>query len=182
MTNSSRPLACMLVLALCGPCMAADKPFVTVNGTPVSQTTAAMYMDKGRANGMSDPAALEAQVREQVIQRELLFQAARKAGFDRRPDVASEAEAARRKVLAEADAVRQTIVIQRYAQFYVETHPVSDKELRVLYDRMRAAAPLDKRVVKAPAFEDMKPMLRKQAEDQVLQTLTGELRASARIR
>ena len=262
---------CLLAIGLSSPCMAADKPFVTVNGTAVSQATAAMYMDKGQANGMTDPAALKSQVREQIIQRELLFQAAHKAGYDKRPEVAAEAEAARRKVLVEADAVRQTIIIRRYAQYYVEQHPVSDEDLKAMYDQMKSAGtgleykahhvlvrnqaeadaiarklkggarfeelarnstdptarlnggdlgwittgrfdkpvsdalirlkkgdytdtPIktdegyhvialdDTRALKVPALEDMKPMLRKQAQDQILLKLTGDLRTSASIR
>ena len=261
----------LLAIGLSGPCMAADKPFVTVNGTAVSQATAAMYMDKGQANGAPDPAALKAEVREQIIRRELLFQAAHKAEFDKRPEIAAEAEAARRKMLVEADAVKQTIIIRRYAQYYVEQHPVSDASLKAMYDKMKAAGtgleykahhvllrnqaeadafvqkleggagfeelarsssdptsrlnggdigwitpgrfdkpvgdalarlkkggytvtPIkagagyhvialdDTRALKIPALEDMKPMLRKQAQDQILVNLTGALRASASIR
>lgn len=139
MKPAVRILIATLAAAACSSANAGDKAFMTINGTPISQTTASMYADHLRANGMSDPAMLQSQVREEITRRELLLEAAHKAGFDRKPDVVAEADTAYRKALAEAEATRQTIIIRRYVEDFLAAHPADDAQLRATYDRMRAA-------------------------------------------
>ena len=49
--------------------IAAEKPFVTVNGVGISQATADMFMQQGKANGMPDAPEMKAKVREELIRR-----------------------------------------------------------------------------------------------------------------
>ncbi|MDR3412183.1 MAG: hypothetical protein P4L87_14765, partial [Formivibrio sp.] len=53
--------------------IAAEKPFVTVNGTAVSQATADMFLAQGKANGMPDSPEMKNNLREELIRRELMF-------------------------------------------------------------------------------------------------------------
>ena len=129
----------VLVAGISRHSIAADKPYITINGTAISQTTAQMYRDRARANGVTDPEALQAQVHNEIIRRELFFQAAHKSGFDAKPDVAAEADTAYRKAIAEADAIRQAVIIRRYVEDYIAHHPVNDAQLRAIYERMRNA-------------------------------------------
>lgn len=128
-----------LAATVCSTAFADEKAFMTINGTPISQATAAMYADHLRANGVTDPGTLQTQVREEIVRRETLAEAAHKAGIDKKPAVAAEADAAYRKALAEADALKQTIIIRRYVEDFLTTHPVDDTQLRAVYNRMRSA-------------------------------------------
>lgn len=118
--------------------MAADTPFVTVNGAIVSKADADAYMAQAKSQGVADSPALRTEIREEVIRRELMFQKAQKAGFDRRPEVAAQAEEAKRTIIAQAEAARQVVIIRAYVQDYIKTHPVTDRDLKPMYEAMRA--------------------------------------------
>jgi len=117
--------------------IAADRPFVTVNGAIVSQADADAYMSQAKSQGIPDTPELKNHVREEVIRRELMFQKAQKAGFDRKPDVAAQAEEARQRIVAQAEAARQVVIIRAYVQDFIKTHPISDGDLKLLYETMR---------------------------------------------
>lgn len=117
--------------------MASDRPFVTVNGAAVSQADADVYIARAQSEGAADTQELRSHVREEVIRRELMFQKAQQAGFDRKPDVAAQAEEARQKIIAQADAARQVVIIRAYVQDFIKTHPIGDSALKSLYDAMR---------------------------------------------
>ena len=118
--------------------IAAEKPFVTVNGVGISQATADMFMQQGKANGMPDAPEMKAKVREELIRRELMFQSAKGAGFDKKPDVASKVDAASKSLLAQLEATKQTIVVRAYLDDYFKRHPVTDAQLKAVYDANRA--------------------------------------------
>lgn len=118
--------------------VAADKPFVTVNGVAVSQATAEIFMANGKAQGMSDTPELKRNIREELIRRELMLQEAKKSGIDKRPEVATEAEAEKQKMIVQAEAVKQTIIIRAYVRDFVSKNPVTDEQLKATYDAYRA--------------------------------------------
>ncbi|MDR5832372.1 peptidylprolyl isomerase [Caballeronia sp. LP006] len=140
MKPAARILIATLAAAACSGANAGDEAFMTINGVPISQTTASMYADHLRASGISDVRAIQSQIREVITRRELLFEAAHQSGFDMKPDVIAEANTAYRKALAEAEATRQTIIVRRYVENFLDTHPATDANLRAIYDRMHAAA------------------------------------------
>ena len=107
--------------------MAAGKAFVTVNGTAVSQSIADVFISEQKAKGAPDSAELKNAVREELIRRELLVQEAKKAGMDKKPDVITQAEAA-----------RQAIYVRAYIQDYVSKHPISDDQLKADYEKIKA--------------------------------------------
>jgi peptidyl-prolyl cis-trans isomerase C len=108
------------------PSAAAAKAFVKVNGVTVPQTFADAMISEQKAKGAQDTPELRDAVREQLIRRELLMQEAKKVGIDKKPEVAAQAEAA-----------RQSVLIQTYVQQYVEQHPVTDAQLRASYERIK---------------------------------------------
>jgi peptidyl-prolyl cis-trans isomerase C len=118
--------------------IAADRPFVTVNGAIVSQADADAYISQAKSQGMPDTPELRNHVREEVIRRELMFQKAQKAGFDKKPDVAAQAEDARQKLIAQAEAARELVIIRAYVQDFIKTHPIGDSELKSMYEAMKA--------------------------------------------
>lgn len=107
--------------------VAADKAFVKVNGVSVSQNIADAFMAEQKAKGAPDSAELRNAVREELIRRELLVQEAKKAGIDKKPDVAAQAEAA-----------KQAVLIRSYVQQYVQKNPIKDEQLKAEYDKIKA--------------------------------------------
>ena len=118
--------------------MSAEKPFVTVNGAAVSQATADMFMAQGRSRGMPDTPEMKNQLRDELIRRELMYQEARKAGFDKKPEIAAQAEAERQRIMAQAEATRQTIIVRAFVDDFIKNHPVTDDQLKAEYDAMKA--------------------------------------------
>lgn len=118
--------------------VAADRAFVTVNGVAIKQDVADIFIAQAVATGQPDDAQLQQNVREELVRRELMYQAATRAGVDKRPDVAAQVDAATRHWMAQADAARHAIVARAYAEDYLKQHPVTDAQLRKTYDAYRA--------------------------------------------
>jgi peptidyl-prolyl cis-trans isomerase C len=108
------------------PAAAASKTLVKVNGVAVPQTLADAFINEQKAKGAQDTADLRNAVREELIRRELLVQEAKKAGIDKKADVAAQAEAA-----------KQGVLIRTYVQQYVEQHPITDAQLRANYEKLK---------------------------------------------
>lgn len=138
-----KPICAFCISLLACACLpavaqAGEAPFVTVDGTPVSQATAEMYADMNKANGVPDSPESRARLREDLIDRTLMFEAASKAGFDKKPEVLREADALQRKILAQAEATRQTLVVRAWLQDTLQKHPITEADLRKTYDAYRA--------------------------------------------
>ena len=107
--------------------LAAGNTFVTVNGAAVSQSLADVFIAEQKAQGAPDSPELKNAVREELIRRELLLQEAKKAGIDKKADVA-----------AQAEAMRQSIVIRAFVQNFAQKNPISDAQLKSQYDAIKA--------------------------------------------
>lgn len=128
MNTLSKLAAALLASALLSsPLLAADKPFVKVNGAAVSQSFADAFIAEQKAKGAADSPELQNAVREELIRREILFQEAKKAGLDKKPDIAAQAEAA-----------KQAILIRSYVQDYIKKHPIAEAQLRADYEKVKA--------------------------------------------
>lgn len=107
--------------------LAAGNTFVTVNGSAVSQNLADIFIAEQKAQGAPDSPEMKNAVREELIRRELLLQEAKKAGIDKKADIA-----------AQAEAMRQSVIIRAYVQSYTQKNPVSDAQLKSQYDAIKA--------------------------------------------
>ncbi len=107
--------------------LAADKPFVKVNGATVSQNLADAFIAEQKSKGAPDSPELRSAVREELIRRELLLQEAKKSGLDKKPDIAAQAEAA-----------KQAILIRSYVQEYIKKNEIQDAQLRAEYEKIKA--------------------------------------------
>ena len=107
--------------------IAAGNAFVTVNGVAVSQALADVFIAEQKAQGAPDTPELKNAVREELVRRELLIQEAKKAGIDKKPDVA-----------AQADAARQAFFVRAYIQEFIKKNPTSDDQLKAEYDKIKA--------------------------------------------
>lgn len=106
--------------------LAAD-PVATVNGKAIPQAYAEAVMNEQKAKGAPDSQELRDAVRERLVRMEVLFQAAKKKGIDKKPEVQTQLDLAREAMLANA-----------YVRDYVASNPVSDAEVRKTYDDMKA--------------------------------------------
>lgn len=126
---SSNTLATTLVTAAlvsAMPAFAAGN-VAMVNGTAIPQSLSDALVSEKVAQGAQDNAQLRQAVREELIDRELIVQAAKKAGLDKQPDVQT--------AIRLAD---QGVLIRAYQITYAQKHVPSDAQLKQLYDQTMA--------------------------------------------
>ncbi|WP_024902987.1 peptidylprolyl isomerase [Robbsia andropogonis] len=98
-----------------------------VNGTAIpSARVDAMIQTLPEGSQSASPQLREI-IRDELINREVLMQAATKDGLTKDPVVQQQMAIA-----------AQTVVIRAYLEKYVATHPASDAELHALYDSIAA--------------------------------------------
>lgn len=105
---------------------AAD-PVATVNGTAIPAARATVMLDEQKAQGAQDSPELNEAIREELIRREVLAQAAAKAGLDKRKDIQTQ-----------MDLARQAILIRAYLQDFVKNNPVTDADVAKEYESIKA--------------------------------------------
>lgn len=106
---------------------AGGAPFVTVNGMAISQSVADTFIQEQAAQGVPATDELRDAVKEELVRRAVVAQAASKKGLDKKPDIAARMELARQEVL-----------IRAFIQDYLATNPVTDEALRAEYDRLKS--------------------------------------------
>lgn len=104
-----------------------EKVIARVNGVAIPESHLDLIMNERLAQGQPDTPELRVNVREDLINREILAQEAVKGGLDKKPDVAAQLEIARESLLARA-----------YLQDYLKAHPPSDEALKQEYDKIKA--------------------------------------------
>ncbi|MCK2094793.1 peptidylprolyl isomerase [Thauera aromatica] len=122
----SRLAVTLLAGFLAWPALAAD-PVAKVNGVAIPASRAETMLAEQRAQGTPDSQELNDAVREELIRREILGQAATGKGLDKKAEVQ-----------AQMDMARQAILIRAYLQEYVRANPVSDAELKAEYETIKA--------------------------------------------
>ena len=128
MQKLSKLAAALIVGAMMSAsALAAGNAFVTVNGVAVSQNLANVFIAEQKAQGAPDSPELKNAVREELIRRELLVQEAKKAGLDKKPEIAAQAEAA-----------RQAFFVRAYVGEFVKKNPISDDQLKSEYEKIKA--------------------------------------------
>jgi peptidyl-prolyl cis-trans isomerase C len=100
-----------------------------VNGVAIPQRYADVLLKERAARGQPESPGLKEAVREELINRELLEQAAKKAGITKDPDVRAE------MALAE-----QTVLVESYLHDWLNKHPISDADVQKEYDANKARA------------------------------------------
>ena len=112
---------------LVNPAFAEDKAAATVNGVAIPQARVDLRVKIATSQGQPDTPALQKAVLDDMINLEVLAQAAEKAGMDKNPEVIQQTELARQSVLASA-----------FVRDYAENHPISDDQLKQEYDKLKA--------------------------------------------
>ena len=107
---------------------ATDKPIAVVNG----QSIPALWANLGREDllhqGAPNTPQLQEQVKQSLINLVLLSDAAVKEGLDKNATVAAALEMGRRDTLAKA-----------YLQNYIQTHPITEAQIKQAYEQAKAA-------------------------------------------
>jgi len=98
-----------------------------VNGVAVPRARQDLLMQQQGARGMPDNDQTRALVRDELINREVLYQEAQKAGVGKKPEVQ-----------AQVDMARQDVVVSAYVRDWVRTHPVTDADVQKEYDRAKS--------------------------------------------
>ncbi len=102
-------------------------PLATVNGVAVPRERMEFMIKQQAARGTPDNPQIRTQLREELINREVLLQEATRTGIARSRDVQTQLELA-----------RQEVIVQAYLRSYLEKNPVSDAEIQSEYDRAKA--------------------------------------------
>ena len=98
-----------------------------VNGVPVPRARQDFLMQQQGARGMPDNEQTRALVRDELINREVLYQEAQKSGVGKKPEVQ-----------AQLDMARQEVVVSAFVRDWVRTHPVTDADVQKEYERAKA--------------------------------------------
>lgn len=96
-----------------------------VNGTPVPTARANAMIAQLVQQGQPDTPQLELQVREELVNREILMQEALREGIPNRPDVK-----------AQVAIAQQTVVLRQMIEDFVKKNQPSDAELKARYDQL----------------------------------------------
>ena len=107
---------------------ASAQNLAIVNGKPVPKERAEVLKQQLERSGRPVPTEMEAQIKEEVIAREIFVQEANRRGL------ASSAEYRKQMELA-----RETILIRELFADYQKKNPVTDAEIKAEYDKFAAA-------------------------------------------
>jgi peptidyl-prolyl cis-trans isomerase C len=120
-------LAAVAVLSLSST-LASAQNVAVVNGKPVPSSRVEMLANQLAKSGRPVTDDVRAQIKEEVIVREIFMQEAQKRGLSASEDVKAQMELA-----------RQTILIRELFADFQKKNPVSDADLKAEYDKFVAA-------------------------------------------
>jgi len=105
----------------------ATGPVATVNGVQIPRSRLDTVLKQQMARGAQDNEQVRAQVREALINNELLMQEANRNGVAKKADVQQQ-----------LDLVRQEVIANAVVAEYIRAHPISDGEVQKEYERAKA--------------------------------------------
>jgi peptidyl-prolyl cis-trans isomerase C len=118
-------LSALLAAAACAQA-ADDKAAALVNGVSIPQARVDMRVKAAAQQGQPDSPELRKAVRDDLVNLEVITQAAVKSGLDKQAEIAQQLELARQSVLAGA-----------YVQDYAKSHPITDDVLKQEYEALK---------------------------------------------
>jgi len=101
---------------------------VVVNGVTIPQSRIDAMNKELSAQGQPDTPERTAAVREELVNREVLAQAAQKRGLDKNPDIQQQMEMA-----------KQAVLIRALFENEAKSHPISDADLQQQYDQFKGS-------------------------------------------
>jgi peptidyl-prolyl cis-trans isomerase C len=100
----------------------------TVNGQAITQQSLDQFVTLLVGQGAQDTPELREQVKQEMINRLVVVQAAEKAGIDKQSDVKQELELA-----------RQGILVRALVSDYLKKNPITDAKIQSEYDKIKKA-------------------------------------------
>lgn len=100
---------------------------VSVNGKTIPKSRIETLVAGQMAQGQPDTPELRKAVKEELVRREILVQAATAKGIDKKSDVQTQ-----------VDMARQQVVIGAYLQDFVKNNPPSEAQIRQEYEAIKA--------------------------------------------
>jgi peptidyl-prolyl cis-trans isomerase C len=101
---------------------------IVVNGVTIPQSRVEAMNKELNAQGQPDNPERQAAIREELINREVLAQAAAKRGLDKNPDIA-----------AQMDMARQAVLVRALFESEVKANPITDADLQKQYDQFKGS-------------------------------------------
>ncbi len=101
---------------------------IVVNGVTIPQSRIDAMNKELNAQGQPDNAERQNAVREELVNREILAQAAAKRGLDKNPDIQ-----------AQMDMARQAVLVRALFENEVKTHPITDADLQKQYEQFKSS-------------------------------------------
>jgi peptidyl-prolyl cis-trans isomerase C len=108
---------------VCSPAFAQN--IAVVNGTPIPTSRANALVQELISQGQQDSPQLQGMVREELVNREVMYQEALKEGIANRPDVK-----------AQLALTQQSVILRALLQDYMAKHPITDAEVKARYDEL----------------------------------------------
>ena len=99
---------------------------IVVNGVTIPQSRIDAMNKELNSQGQPDNAERQNAVREELVNREILAQAAQKRGLDKQPDIAAQMEMA-----------RQAVLVRALFESEIKAHPITDADLQKQYDAFK---------------------------------------------
>ena len=107
---------------------AAGEKVATVNGVAIPKARVDYIVKSQAARGVPDSEQVRAQIREQLIAREVLIQDATRRGLAKTPEVQTE-----------LDLARQDVIYRAFVNDFIRTHPIPDAQLKAEYEKLKAS-------------------------------------------
>ncbi|MES2586927.1 MAG: peptidylprolyl isomerase [Pseudomonadota bacterium] len=105
----------------------ADYEFVaSVNGSPISKGLLELNLKGAISQGQKDSPQLRQAVKEELINRELIAQAAIKEGLEKNIDLTDQVV-----------QLKQTLLLQAYLEDHFKKEPITDAKLREEYEKQK---------------------------------------------
>lgn len=104
----------------------ANPPYAKVNGKPIPANRAEIMQASLIAQGQAKSPDLDKAIKEELVRREVLAQAAVAKGLDKKSDVQ-----------AQADLARQGVLIGAYLNDYANSVKISDDDVRKEYETVK---------------------------------------------
>jgi peptidyl-prolyl cis-trans isomerase C len=123
MTLKKTRLWVLLAAFAAAPAFAQN--IAVVNGTPIPKARVDALVEQLVHQGQQDSPQLQAAVREELINREILMQEAARRGIPTRPDVK-----------AQVAVAQQTVVLRALIEDFLKNNQPSDSEVKARYDAL----------------------------------------------
>jgi peptidyl-prolyl cis-trans isomerase C len=114
--------------ALVASTVVSAQNLAVVNGKPVPKAREDAWIEQLKKQGQQDTPQLRGQIKEQLVQREILMQEVQRRALADKPEVKFQ-----------LDLQRQNTLIQALMRDELSRHPITDEQIKAAYDEQNKA-------------------------------------------